>query len=130
MARRVPPSRRSRAADDIRLAVAGPLTRADLGLHGYEPAWRSGRDNVLVRSFLAAIREVEPDSRPSFVVKTGTSDMNVVGPLWGCPVVAYGPGDSNLDHTPHEHISLHEYWQAIRSLEHALRHLARALAGD
>ena len=47
-------------------------------------------------------------TRPGFVVKTGTSDMNVVGPAWGCPILAYGPGDSALDHTPGEHIALEE----------------------
>jgi len=29
-------------------------------------------------------------------IKTGTSDMNIVGPIWKCPIVAYGPGDSRL----------------------------------
>ena len=43
---------------------------------------------------------VEPAAQPGFVVKTGTSDMNVVAPIWQCPIVAYGPGDSALDHTP------------------------------
>jgi LysW-gamma-L-lysine carboxypeptidase len=47
--------------------------------------------------------------------------MNVVGPLWQCPIVAYGPGDSALDHTPNEHLSLDEYWRAITVLEHAVR---------
>jgi [amino group carrier protein]-lysine/ornithine hydrolase len=42
--------------------------------------------------------------------------MNLVGPLWQCPILAYGPGDSDLDHTPHEHISLHEYQQAVTVL--------------
>jgi len=98
----------------------------DLGieicLHGYEPAWRSSRNSPLVRGFLAAIRE-QVSERPRFVSKSGTSDMNVVGPAWQCPIVAYGPGDSSLDHTPNEHISLDEYWQAVLILESALRRL-------
>ena len=24
--------------------------------------------------------------------------VGVVGPVWQCPIVAYGPGDSSLDH--------------------------------
>jgi LysW-gamma-L-lysine carboxypeptidase len=57
------------------------------------------------------------------VLKTGTSDMNVAGPVWGCPILAYGPGDSSLDHTPNEHLHLNEYWRAILVLEQALRNL-------
>ncbi len=91
-------------------------------VHGQEPAWRGGRQNALVRSFLAAIREVTPD-RPRFVSKSGTSDMNVVGPAWRCPIAAYGPGDSSLDHAPNEQIRLDEYWQAVLVLETALRRL-------
>ncbi|MYC95461.1 MAG: M20/M25/M40 family metallo-hydrolase [Caldilineaceae bacterium SB0661_bin_32] len=90
--------------------------------HGYEPAWRSGRNSPLVRGFLAAIRE-QTSERPRFVSKSGTSDMNVVGPAWQCPIAAYGPGDSSLDHTPHEHLNLDEYWQAVLILESALKRL-------
>ncbi len=50
--------------------------------------------------------------------------MNVVGPVWQCPIVAYGPGDSNLDHTPHEHIQLEEYGLAITVLTNVLVALA------
>ncbi len=42
-------------------------------------------------------------------LKLGTSDMNVVGPVWQCPILAYGPGDSSLDHTPEEQIVLDDY---------------------
>ena len=91
-------------------------------VHGYEPAWRSSRNSPLVRGFLAAIRE-HSDERPRFVSKSGTSDMNVVGPAWQCPIAAYGPGDSNLDHTPNEHINLDDYWRAVLILEAALRRL-------
>ena len=49
--------------------------------------------------------------------------MNVVGPAWECPIVAYGPGDARLDHTPREHIDLTEYHRAIDVLVHVLRDL-------
>lgn len=72
----------------------------------------------MVRAFLQAIREQGAD--PAFKVKSGTSDMNVVGPAWNCPIVAYGPGDSSLDHTPNEHLDLAEYHQAIATLARVL----------
>jgi [amino group carrier protein]-lysine/ornithine hydrolase len=98
---------------------------ARVDYRGYEPTWRGDSKNALVRSFLAAIRaQDDPGARPTFVVKTGTSDMNVVGPAWRCPILAYGPGDSRLDHTPDEHVALDEYWCAVLVLERALRGFA------
>ena len=49
--------------------------------------------------------------------------MNVVGPAWGQNIVAYGPGDARLDHTPQEHIHIDEYTHAIDVLELVLREL-------
>jgi LysW-gamma-L-lysine carboxypeptidase len=94
---------------------------------GWEQPWRSDRQNALVRGFLAGMREVDRAVQPGFVVKTGTSDMNVVAPLWQCPIVAYGPGDSGLDHTPQEHLELDEYWKAVLVLEATLRHVAHSI---
>jgi len=74
-------------------------------------AFRGEKNSSLVRSFLKAIRK--EGGRPGFVVKTGTADMNIVAPAWQCPAVAYGPGDSSLDHTPNEHLSLDEYVKAV-----------------
>jgi LysW-gamma-L-lysine carboxypeptidase len=82
------------------------------------PAYRADKNNALVRAFLAAIRE--GGGTPGFTLKTGTSDMNVVGPYWNCPIVTYGPGDSNLDHTPNEHIDLNEYDRAVEVLTRVL----------
>ena len=81
-------------------------------------AYRAEKSTPLVRSFLQAIRS--QGGEPSFAVKTGTADMNIVAPKWGCPVVAYGPGDSNLDHTPNEHLSIREYKLAVQVLESVL----------
>jgi LysW-gamma-L-lysine carboxypeptidase len=86
------------------------------------PAYRGDKSSSLTRALLRSIRE--EGGEPAFVVKTGTSDLNLVGPRWGCPAVAYGPGDSSLDHTAHEHISLVEVAQARRVLARALGHLA------
>ena len=110
-------------ARSAEITIPGPLTSITLRFSSYEPAWRGERSNPLVRSFLVALREVAPAEKLGFVLKTGTSDMNVVGPAWGCPIVAYGPGDSSLDHTPHEHLPLDEYWQAVQVLEATLRTL-------
>jgi LysW-gamma-L-lysine carboxypeptidase len=49
--------------------------------------------------------------------------MNVVGPAWACPVVAYGPGDSRLDHSPNEHLPLDDYHRAIVVLAEVLSNL-------
>ena len=82
------------------------------------PAYKADRNTPLVRAFLKGIRAA--GGKPGFVVKTGTADVNIVAPVWGCPAVVYGPGDSNLDHTPNEHISLIEYGLAVNVLRNAL----------
>jgi [amino group carrier protein]-lysine/ornithine hydrolase len=74
-----------------------------------------------VRAFLAAIRKY--DGTPGFTVKSGTSDMNITAPVWQCPTLAYGPGDSDLDHTPNEHILVSEYQRAVQVLADILRTL-------
>ena len=87
------------------------------------PAFRGERTSPIVRAFLPAIRAA--GGKPRLKVKTGTADMNIVGPTWGCPIVAYGPGDSKLDHTPNERIEVAEYLRAIDILVGALTSLAR-----
>ncbi|MBI1873835.1 MAG: [LysW]-lysine hydrolase [Acidobacteria bacterium] len=89
-----------------------------LSWHGHIPAFKSTKRNPLVTAMLQSMRR--EGLEPTFKLKTGTSDMNIVGPVWRCPIVAYGPGDSNLDHTPHEHVVLEEYLRAIRVLTRAL----------
>jgi len=89
-------------------------------LDGIE-CYRASKNTPLVRSFLSSIRK--KGGQPGFLVKTGTSDMNVVGPAWNCPILAYGPGDSNLDHTPNEHIEIQEYLVAVNVLTTALEQL-------
>ena len=102
-------------------------TTTQLQFSGGELAYKGDKSNPLVRAFLQAIRA--SGGEPRFVVKTGTADMNVVGPHWpNTPIVAYGPGDSSLDHTPDEHINLNEYLRAIKVLRNVLERLMKAEA--
>ncbi len=99
-----------------------PETKANVHFRGHELAYKGNKSNALVRAFLPAIRGA--GGKPRFVVKTGTADMNVVAPHWpDTPIIAYGPGDSSLDHTPNEHINLKEYLQAIEVLTATLQNL-------
>lgn len=93
--------------------------KARLSFSGEELAVRLGKSNALVKAFLRSIRK--HGGSPKFKVKTGTADMNVVAPHWPCPMLAYGPGDSALDHTPEEHIKIAEYARAVDVLELVLR---------
>jgi LysW-gamma-L-lysine carboxypeptidase len=88
------------------------------------PAWGCEKNTRLVRCFLSGIRS--QGGEPRFVYKTGTADLNIVAPVWQCPAVVYGPGDSILDHTPNEHINLDDYQKAVAVLAAALEKLTSA----
>ncbi|MCC7119186.1 MAG: [LysW]-lysine hydrolase [Anaerolineales bacterium] len=94
------------------------LERIGFAIH----AWGCEKNTPLVRSFLSGIRS--QGGEPRFVYKTGTADLNIVAPVWQCPAVVYGPGDSSLDHTPNEHIELEEYKKSVKVLSEALKKLS------
>ncbi len=101
--------------------LAGLAQGGQVAFSSEEPPFRAGKNNSLVRGFLSAIRAEQ--GSPGFTLKTGTADMNIAGPVWHCPIVAYGPGDSRLDHTPDEHLDLDEYERAVRVLARVLQSL-------
>ncbi|MBN1936662.1 MAG: M20/M25/M40 family metallo-hydrolase, partial [Anaerolineae bacterium] len=107
--------------DALQTTVLGWAGDAQITFRGREVAFRGSRSSELARAFVRALSE--EGVKAQFKVKSGTSDMNVVGPVWGCPILAYGPGDSAFDHTPHEHIDLDDYHRAIQVLTHVLAHL-------
>jgi LysW-gamma-L-lysine carboxypeptidase len=105
-------------ASDLEQKLRTWCNGATLNFHPSDPPFQAEKNTALVRAMLRAIRA--EGGRPRFKLKTGTADMNIVGPAWGCPIVAYGPGDSSLDHTPDEHIEIDEFRRAITVLEQAL----------
>ncbi|MFN8376392.1 MAG: [LysW]-lysine hydrolase [Anaerolineae bacterium] len=111
--------------EQTQAAVESFVAEGELKCYSAEYAYQGDKNNALVRGMLAAVRG--QGGRPDFVLKTGTSDMNVVGVKWKCPIIAYGPGDSNLDHTPNEHLPLDEYQLAVTTLRHLIEHLPDSL---
>ncbi|PWH16590.1 MAG: acetyl-lysine deacetylase [Anaerolineae bacterium] len=100
------------------------VSDAEVKQVGYAvPAWSCEKNTPLVRALLSGIRS--QGGSPSFVYKTGTADLNIVAPVWQCPAVVYGPGDSALDHTPNECISLDEYQKSVDVLKTALSSLVK-----
>jgi len=81
---------------------------------GLESAYATDRNDPIVCALSNAIRSQGYRPRPK--LKTGTADLNVVAPIWKCPIAAYGPGDSSLDHTPIEHLHLNEFDLSIQVL--------------
>jgi LysW-gamma-L-lysine carboxypeptidase len=86
-------------------------------------AFQSSKNTSLVRAFLSSIRA--NSGNPEFVLKSGTADYNIVGPKWKCPIVVYGPGDSQYDHTPNEQIDVEEYYRSIEVIKGVLGSLTR-----
>ncbi|ADJ13587.1 [LysW]-lysine hydrolase [Halalkalicoccus jeotgali] len=113
---RVPPSM---TTGEVREIAEGEL-RTDTDAAGtvnwskpIPPVMESPRTE-LARAFRVAIRGEDGD--PRLLRKTGTSDMNIYASAWDCPMVTYGPGDSDLDHAPDERLDLSEYDRSIAVL--------------
>lgn len=128
---RLPPAMPPQRLIDELHAIRDGLTHAspglgiDLTFEGPEVAHATDRSDPVVRALSGAIRAQGLRPRPK--LKTGTADLNVVAPVWRCPIAAYGPGDSALDHTPNEHINLEEYERSIAILTRAIESLAAEL---
>lgn len=75
------------------------------------------KDDPVVRAFRRAIRKC--GHKPRLLAKGGTADFNIAA-QWDCPMAAYGPGDSHLDHTGEERIHIGEFEQSIEVLARAL----------
>jgi len=119
---RLPPKLSPQAAEKAVRDCLAPYPGLSLSFAGHESAYRSPKDTPLTRALRIAIRAA--GGKPRLIVKTGTSDMNVVAPYWDVPMLAYGPGDADFDHRPDEQLPLAEYQRAIDVLQLALVRLA------
>ncbi len=90
--------------------VSGEILEA-LGAH------MTTKTDPLVRALRVALRQ--QGHEPKLLAKGGTADLNHAA-AWNCPLAAYGPGDSRLDHTGNEHISLKEYVESVEILSEGI----------
>ena len=122
---RVPPGIATDELEDAAHAIAeahdGDAEVAIERIASEEPA-RTARTTPVATAFARAIASV--GGQTTFKEKSGTSDMNVLLPAWGCPMVAYGPGDARYDHTPVERLALADYARSIAVLKDVLRRAA------
>jgi len=82
------------------------------------PGHKSSRANPLYRALNQAFSSALPDTPLRPVVKKGTCDMNTLATTWrNVPFIAYGPGDSALDHTDKEIIHTDDVLLARRILK-------------
>jgi LysW-gamma-L-lysine carboxypeptidase len=115
---RIPPSVPS---ERVLAIIEAIRDTGEVELHGVQEGYSTDKKNPMTPPFLRAIRA--QCGNPRFTRKLGTADMTVVGPVWNCPIVAYGPGDASLDHTPDERIDLDDYLRAVRVLTSVLNDL-------
>jgi LysW-gamma-L-lysine carboxypeptidase len=109
---RVPPSY---STDEVRELADAELGAGTVNWNdAVEPTMQSPRTEVS-RAFRVAIRG--QGGEPRLLRKTGTADMNIFAGAWDCPMATYGPGDSDLDHAPDEHLKLRELDRATAVLE-------------
>jgi LysW-gamma-L-lysine carboxypeptidase len=112
---RVPPSM---TCGEVHEIADGYLESGHVNWHdSVRPTMASPR-NDLARAFRVAVRGV--DLEPRLLRKTGTADVNVYAGAWDCPMVTYGPGDSDLDHAPDERLPLPDLDRATAVLETAV----------
>ena len=101
---RIPPAL---SADELRELADSKLVEGTVHwADPIPPVMESPRTEV-ARAFRVAIRDA--GGSPRLLRKTGTSDMNLYADAWDCPMVTYGPGNSDLDHAPDEHLPLDEF---------------------
>ena len=119
---RIPPSiSPGKVAETFKRLAPGNVS---VKVHESLPGVEIDVNHQLCRSMVAGIRE--SGMQPRYVRKSGSADMNITMAA-GIPTVAYGPGDSSLDHTQNEAISIRDYEKAIAVMKKTLVNLGKVL---
>ncbi len=113
---RIPPGRTPAEIDTL-LREVSAAHDARWSCDERMPAAVTSARSPLASAFRAAIRA--HGNVPRLKHKTGTSDLNHCHSWWPeVPMVAYGPGDSHLDHSPDERIHREELLAGADVLRH------------
>ncbi|HEY8677465.1 MAG TPA: M20/M25/M40 family metallo-hydrolase [Candidatus Dormibacteraeota bacterium] len=107
--------------DALRSRLDGWRESADVSFDSAAVPIRTQTHTRLTRAFVEAIRQ--QGGTPRLTVKDGTSEINILVPIWNCPAGAYGPGDSRLDRPADEAIDIFELEKAVEVLTAVLKNL-------
>ncbi|MEM2138492.1 MAG: M20/M25/M40 family metallo-hydrolase, partial [Candidatus Anstonellaceae archaeon] len=117
---RIPPSISPKEVSDTFRKLAPH--NVSVKIHESLPGVETDINHPLCRSMVGAIRDA--GLHPRYVKKSGSADMNITIAN-GIPTIAYGPGDSSLDHTPNEFVLLKDYEKAIEVVKKAMVNLKK-----
>ncbi|MNK86134.1 Carboxypeptidase G2 precursor [compost metagenome] len=93
------------------------------------PGFANPRSDTLVKAFVRSFSKQGKSIR--YLKKRGTSDMNTLASAWSTvPMVAYGPGDSSLDHTNDEYLHYKEVESSRAILREAVNEWFRLRTED
>lgn len=124
---RVPPGiTPDRIVKEVRQLIAesegAHKAKYELSVEDQSYPYETDKNSLLVRSYLWAVRKVRR-TQVKLLRKTGSSDMNLLQMKTKIPMIAYGAGNSHLDHTADEKIDLTEFLDSIDVCEQAIRKL-------
>jgi len=102
---------------------------ADIQILRATPGFENRRNCNLVKAFVRGFNK--DGKRIHYLKKRGTSDMNTLATKWfDTPMVAYGPGDSSLDHTDKEYLLTDEIRTTRRILKNTIIEWFKMEEGD
>ncbi len=87
-----------------------------------------GGNSIPSKATLQVDIRIPPRKNVSLLRKTGTSDMNTLAQVCQAPMIAYGPGDSSLDHTKLEKVAVSDYLDSIEVYSSAIGRFAALAA--
>ncbi|BCU70514.1 N-acetyl-lysine deacetylase [Stygiolobus caldivivus] len=106
--------------EDLLLKIRDVFKDCEIVIVEDIPPVKVSTNSNLVKSIMRGL--IKQGIKPSLTRKYGTSDMNILSVITS-DIVNYGPGDSKLEHTDYEHISLEEIFISINTYVSAIEEL-------
>ncbi|MDT7900441.1 MAG: N-acetyl-lysine deacetylase [Acidianus sp.] len=106
--------------DDILLKLKEEFASCEIKITEQVPPVKVSANDKMVKSLYKAL--LLQNIKPAFVRKAGTSDMNILSAITK-NIATYGPGDSKLEHTSYEKITLEEIFIGITTYTKAIEDL-------
>lgn len=106
--------------DDILSKLKEEFSSCEIKIIEHVPPVKVSANDKVVKSLYRAL--LLQSIKPSLVRKAGTSDMNILSAITE-NIATYGPGDSKLEHTAYEKITLEEIFIGITTYIKAIEGL-------